>query len=339
MGAETIAHVRIIPQMVVASFVGEMFTVACVIENVNNLSGVGLFFKWNTTCLDYISHTLTIPVEDYPSPQTPSPYSGIIHEPELVIQDRVTEIEGTYEVAVTTLGGSAFNGSGTLFTMTFQVMHVPWFQNYTDTFLQFDNVDLGDPYAAIIPNTEQDGVVRILNPFASHHDIAVMDVYSSRENGIVIPVVGQGYLVDISAVLDNEGSYAEIFNLTICVNTTQVMEILNISFNPIDQEIFNFTWDTTEWALGTYIINASVSLVLDEVDPTDNYMTYTMLVSMPGDVDADHDVDIFDIVAIAGVYGVSAPDPLYDSILDVDGDGNIDIFDIVAACSHYGESW
>ena len=61
--------------------------------------------------------------------------------------------------------------------------------------------------------------------------------------------------------------------------------------------------------------------------------------AIPGDVDADRDVDIFDIVKIAGVYGVSKPDPRYDPILDIDGDGDVDIFDIVAAAGNYGESW
>jgi len=56
-------------------------------------------------------------------------------------------------------------------------------------------------------------------------------------------------------------------------------------------------------------------------------------------VDGDRDVDIFDIVCMAGVYGVEYPDPRYDRLCDVDLDGDIDIFDIVIAAGHYGESW
>jgi hypothetical protein len=36
------------------------------------------------------------------------------------------------------------------------------------------------------------------------------------------------------------------------------------------------------------------------------------MVTLPGDVDGDKDVDIFDIVNIAGVYGPSQADPSYD---------------------------
>ena len=49
-------------------------------------------------------------------------------------------------------------------------------------------------------------------------------------------------------------------------------------------------------------------------------------------------VDIFDIVTIAGVYGISRPDPLYNSVCDLDEDGDIDIFDIVTAAGNYGQS-
>jgi hypothetical protein len=58
-----------------------------------------------------------------------------------------------------------------------------------------------------------------------------------------------------------------------------------------------------------------------------------------GDVDGDRDVDIFDIVLIAGAYGSEEGEPRYNPNYDIDGDGDIDIFDIVIAASHYGESW
>ena len=57
-----------------------------------------------------------------------------------------------------------------------------------------------------------------------------------------------------------------------------------------------------------------------------------------GDFDGDRDVDIFDIVIIAGVYGAERPDPRYSISLDVNSDGKIDIFDVVAAAANYGES-
>ena len=63
------------------------------------------------------------------------------------------------------------------------------------------------------------------------------------------------------------------------------------------------------------------------------------VIPLPGDVDRDRDVDIYDIVRMAGVYGVAQPDPKYDPYCDIDNDGDIDIYDIVIAAGNYGESW
>ena len=167
VNAETVTHVKFIPQLVESHNAGEMFTAACVIEDVNNLCFVGIMFSWDTDWLSYVSHTFTMPVEDYPFPQAPSPYPGIIHEPIAVVQDRVEISAGTYESAAVNLGCvPLFNGSGTVFTMTFQVTSQPQPENpcsetYIDTILHFEQIDLADPDAQPIVHTEQDGIVRI----------------------------------------------------------------------------------------------------------------------------------------------------------------------------------
>jgi len=58
-----------------------------------------------------------------------------------------------------------------------------------------------------------------------------------------------------------------------------------------------------------------------------------------GDIDGDHDVDIYDIVLIASSYGTEAGDPRYDVRCDLDGDEDVDIFDVVIAADNYGKSW
>jgi parallel beta-helix repeat protein len=77
-----------------------------------------------------------------------------------------------------------------------------------------------------------------------------------------------------------------------------------------------------------------------DADNHDRYPLTTPLGWFPvGNVDGDQDVDIFDIVQMAGVYGLDYPDPRYDRLCDVDLDGDIDIFDIVRAAGNYGQSW
>ena len=159
------AVLRVIPEVVELGpehVIGNQFTVAVVIENVVGLSGFELRFGWNSTYLDYVNHTLTAPVEDYPLIQLPSPYPGIIHKPSWTFEDEV-DSTGTYWVAICTLGGPYFNGSGTAFTMTFEVAYQPEpVEEDVVTRLRFLSTDLaGGPRSEPIPRDILEGIVII----------------------------------------------------------------------------------------------------------------------------------------------------------------------------------
>jgi len=104
---------------------------------------------------------------------------------------------------------------------------------------------------------------------------------------------------------------------------------------------FTVHWNTVGQGLGNYTVTSSVAPVNGEVNTVDNFFQCgnEVCVTLPGDVDADHDVDIFDIVGLADAYGTVAGQPGYESNRDINGDGNINIFDIVIAAGNYGESW
>ncbi|MCW4055410.1 MAG: hypothetical protein NWE82_01355, partial [Candidatus Bathyarchaeota archaeon] len=100
----------------------------------------------------------------------------------------------------------------------------------------------------------------------------------------------------------------------------------------------NVTWNTAAFTEGNYTISVNVTTVAGETNMTDNFMSDGQVcVTMPGDVDGDFDVDIFDIVKIAGSYGTEEGQPKYDANCDIDKDGDVDIFDVVIAAGHYGE--
>lgn len=98
--------------------VGTQFTVNITVSDAVELYALDLTFSWNTTYLDYVSHTPKIPVETYPD--------GVLHEPIILLKDEVDTFAGTYWLAVSTLGGESFNGSGTVFEMTFMVQNQPY---------------------------------------------------------------------------------------------------------------------------------------------------------------------------------------------------------------------
>jgi hypothetical protein len=59
-------------------------------------------------------------------------------------------------------------------------------------------------------------------------------------------------------------------------------------------------------------------------------------VRIPGDVDGDFAVTIFDLVRITAIYNVGKDDPRFNMDADLDGNGEINIFDVVICTSHYG---
>jgi len=178
-------------------------------------------------------------------------------------------------------------------------------------------------------NTYVDGIVNIMR----RPDIAVINVASSQTS------IGQGYSIPINATVRNKGDYTEAFNVTAYANTT-VIQTKTVTLTSGNSTIITFLWDTTTFAKGNYTIVAVAWPVTDETDTTDNTLVDGwVFVTIPGDVDGDRDVDIFDIVRMADIYGISQPDSRYDPNCDIDGDGDIDIFDIIIASANYGKSW
>jgi len=152
-------------------------------------------------------------------------------------------------------------------------------------------------------------------------------------------VVGQGYDLNVTVVVENQGSMIEDINVTVYLNG-DTLGSLSASVKGGESAICYFAWNTSSFSKGNYTITAVVNAVLGETDAADNTLVgNTVTVTIPGDVDGDRDVDIYDIVRMAGAYGTSIPNPSYDSNSDIDGDGDIDIYDIVAAAGNYGESW
>ena len=158
--------VKLIPASADATLIGQEITFAAVVEDVLDLAGIGFQIQWNTTYLDYVGHELTVPVQDYPGPIPPSPYGGLINEPELIVSDTVNAGAGTYDAAASTLGGAPFNGSGTAFWITLAVKLIPFkedvgYADYIDLPVVFTLDDLADSAAANIPHTVEDGNVRL----------------------------------------------------------------------------------------------------------------------------------------------------------------------------------
>jgi len=118
------------------------FTISVKVGNIENLFGFDILFAWDTAILEYVSHTVTVPVETYPG--------GILYSPTLLVLDTVNS--GTYNLAITSMTPAApFNGTGTAFEITFNVLGIG-----TST-MDIVAGDFADPTGGVITVEIQDG--------------------------------------------------------------------------------------------------------------------------------------------------------------------------------------
>ncbi|MCW3980347.1 MAG: C25 family cysteine peptidase, partial [Candidatus Bathyarchaeota archaeon] len=306
--------IRILPSLIETQ-AGLMFTVSAKLTDPVDLFGIGFQLRWNSSLVDYVSHSIYIPKDTY--------LWGVLYEPIQITKDEVNQTIGQYWIEASSSSSSPFEKDGTVFNMTFQAT-TSGTCYLTTHFINLTN-SLGEP----ILHRHFNGTVEI-NPGV--HDIAVTDIMSAGS------IVGQGYSTSINLTISNQGTFTEDFNCTTYANDT-VISVVNITLDGLDEVTLSIPWDTTSWTLGNYTISVDVSSVEGETATLDNFMEDgIILVTTPGDVDGDFDVDIFDIVKIAGAYGSVVGDPQYNGDADVDGDGDIDIFDVVIAASNYGTS-
>jgi hypothetical protein len=223
--------------------------------------------------------------------------------------------------------------------MTFRIIYHP-VQPEPDAniTLELYSTDLaaygGDP----IPHYKQNGTVILyaLSAPVQKHDIAVLSVNPLKT------IVGQGYTMQTNVTVTNQGDYTETFNVTTYANTTAI-ETQEITLEKGASAALTFTWNTTGFAKGNYTINAYAWPVQGETDLADNtFIDGWVIVAMAGDITGpagwpDGKVDIRDVSKVARLFGVSYPNPKYDTNCDINNDGVIDIKDVAFVSKQFGK--
>jgi hypothetical protein len=316
----------------------QQFTVAIKVVDVTNLYGFDIKFRWNTTFLDYVSHSVRVPRDTYPD--------GLLWNPIIQIMNEVNTTAGTYWIAYTSRWPApSFNGSGTVFTMTFMVKHHPVQPEPTANIeLELYSTDLSDNGANPIPHTKEDGAV-ILYAISARHDLAVSNVKPWKT------IVGQGYICKINVTAINEGDSPENFTLTLYANTTIIVTLANITLASQNSAILTFTWNTTSLVKGNYTISANITQVPGETDLSDNTsVNGVVFVGVPCDITGpppgapDGISNMRDIGYIASKFGTTPSSPNWDPNADVTGptprtpDNMVNMRDIGEACANFGNT-
>lgn len=96
------------------------------------------------------------------------------------------------------------------------------------------------------------------------HDVAVIDVRCSSAEAYI------GQIVNITVSVENKGTVTETFNVSAYTNTTDIETLTVTDLFMGCQATLVFTWNTTSFAKGNYIISAIANSVLGETDSADN---------------------------------------------------------------------
>lgn len=211
--------------------------------------------------------------------------------------------------------------------------------NGTDLFCGFHQNKTGSDGIGdtqyVIPYLDNSDRYPLMKPYGIQHDIGITSITTSKT------IIVQGYSLHINIRSVNYGVNTENFNVTVYANTTIVATLTNLTLSSGNSTTLILTWDTTDCDYDNYTISTYASPVPGEVDTSDNtlFADKEICVTIPGDVDGDFDVDIYDVVKITGVYWSELGDPEYKPNSDINGDGIIDIYDVIICTSHYGETY
>ena len=152
-------------------------------------------------------------------------------------------------------------------------------------------------------------------------------------------VAGRGANVSISANVTNYGEATGALNFTLYANTT-VIGTNVIPFLPSGSTAtLPFTWNTSGLGYGNYFINATIDLISGEPSSAIKIIGCWITLSIPGDLNGDFDVDIYDAVRLVGAYNSHVGEPRFFANADLDEDGDVDIYDVVILAGNYGERW
>jgi hypothetical protein len=120
-----------------------------------------------------------------------------------------------------------------------------------------------------------------------------------------------------------------------------VIGIQTDHLDPGQNATFTFVFLTGNVPYGDYLIVAKSDPLIDEVNFANNSLDDgTIRVDIPGDVNGDRKVDVYDLASISAHWSDPPEGPLgYDALVDIDSNDWIYISEIEITGLYWGVSW
>jgi hypothetical protein len=176
------------------------------------------------------------------------------------------------------------------------------------------------------------------------HDVAVTNMTPAKQ------VICQGFSGNVTVTVENQGDFAETFNVTAYANATAIIGAAPVSLPAGGSTDIVFLWDTTGYSKGNYTLRAQATVVSGETDTADNtYIDDWVVITMVGDITGptppnpgwpDGKVDMRDVGLVARYFGQNVPPA--PAICDLTGltpgvpDGRVDMRDIGLVARYFG---
>jgi len=287
--------------------------------SLGNLYSFSISMSWDPTVLEYVSHEVMVPVQTYPQ--------GILNAPADKVEESVNPTAGTFIVGYGSRNPAEEfnkpNDNATIFKMVFTVIAQGTCNISLDEVTLFQR-QLKFPDAAHrIPHWALSG------SFQTITGLYVSEVTTLKYERII----AKPYDLDFNVTVVNDGGTPETFNLTVSAESAEGVDPIlyeeEIILPSGEHVTISLSFVTAVEEYGVYRLDVTI-------DTTGHTWTSWIIIVLPGDVDADRDVDIYDVVAVCGVYGLTIGDPGFDPDKDIIPNGVIDIYDVVLLCGNYG---
>lgn len=151
--------------------------------------------------------------------------------------------------------------------------------------------------------------------------------------------VEQGFPATLTCNIENSGSSPVSFDVTFSVNGITI-STQTITLQSESSTVASTVWNTTGFALGNYVLSATVWPVAEETSITSETCTgSTLLLTCPGDLTGQGEVDSTSFFAFMDDYISYYSENQYNPAADFEHDGAITTADFFAFMSAYIAYW
>jgi len=198
------------------------------------------------------------------------------------------------------------------------------------TLLNYADYQPTPPFFAVIESA-------VITSPSGIRDVAVTNVTTCKDGCSPFPTVGQNRTMHINMTVENQGNYAETFNVTVYANTIMINQTLLVMPSATSIEL-KFVWNAT-LAYGNYTLSAVADTVCGEMHYKDNTcFGSTVFVTIPGDIDGTLWVKPMDLNALLVAYGSPTnPENPYNPNADLNHDHKVGPIDLNDLLVHYGQ--